>query len=82
MDDIDVAIEKVLISAENYFYYIWDSECSEKEKEFLKRLMDNLPIDGNEAEINSLMKKEIIEKVNGDYKFKVELMKKWIEKNN
>ena len=82
MGDIDAAIEKVLISANNYFYYIWNSECSEKEKEFLKRLMDNLPVDGNEAEINSLMKKEIIEKVNGDYEFKVELLKKWIEKNN
>ena len=80
INDIDAAIEKVLISANNYFYYIWDLECSEKEKEFLKRLMDNLPIDGNEAEINSLMEKEIIEKVNGDYKFKVELLKKWIEK--
>ncbi|MEA3283337.1 MAG: hypothetical protein U9Q68_12455 [Euryarchaeota archaeon] len=82
IDDIDAAIEKVLVSAQNYFYYIWNSECSEEEKEFLKRLMGNLLIGGNEAEINSLMKKEIIEKVNGDYKFKVELLKKWIEKNN
>jgi len=82
MDDIDVAIEKVLVSAGNYFYYIWNSECSEKEKEILKRLVSNLPLKGDEEEINSLMRKEIIEKINGNYKFKVELMKKWIERNN
>jgi hypothetical protein len=81
MDDIDVAIEKVLVSAENYFYYIWNSECSEKEKEILKRLVSNLPLKGDEKEIKSLMRKEIIEKINGNFRFKVELMKKWIEKN-
>ena len=81
MDDIDTAIEKVLTSAENYFYYIWDSECSEKEKEILKRLVSNLPLKGDEKEINTLIRKEIIEKLNGNFEFKVELMKKWIEKN-
>ncbi|NQE46671.1 hypothetical protein C5S31_11680 [ANME-1 cluster archaeon GoMg2] len=82
MADIDAAIEKVLISADTYFYYIWNSECSEKEKELLKRLVSNLPLKGDEEEINSLMRKEIIENVNGNFRFKVELMKKWIEKNN
>lgn len=80
MDDIDVAIENVLVSAENYFYYIWDSECSEKEKEILKRLVSNIPLKGDEEEIKSLMRKEIIENVNGYFRFKVELMKKWIQK--
>ena len=80
MDDIDAAIEKVLVSAGNYFYYIWDSECSEKEKEILKRLVSNIPLKGDEEEINSLMRKEIIENVNGNFRFKVELMKKWIQK--
>ncbi|KCZ72416.1 putative transporter component [Candidatus Methanoperedens nitroreducens] len=82
LEDVDIAIEKVLVSAENYFYYIWNSECSENEKKYLKRLINNLPIDGDEKEINSLVKKEIIEKADEGYKFKVELMKKWIEKNN
>jgi hypothetical protein len=80
MDDIDTAIEKVLVSAENYFYYIWNSECSEKEKGILKRLVSNIPLKGDEEEINSLMRKEIIENVNGYFRFKVELMKKWIQK--
>ena len=82
IDDVDVAIEKVLISAENYFYYIWNSECSKNEKKILKRLVSNPPLKGNEKEINTLVRKEIIEKINGNYKFKVELMKKWIERNN
>jgi len=80
MDDIDVAIEKVLVSVDNYFYYIWNSECSEKEKEILKRLVSNRPLKGDEEEINSLLRKEIIENVNGNFRFKVELMKKWIKK--
>ncbi len=82
MADIDAAIEKVLISADTYLYYIWNTECSEKEKALLKRLVSNLPLKGDEEEINSLVRKEIIENVNGDFRFKVELMKKWIEKNN
>ncbi|MFZ2070526.1 MAG: hypothetical protein WAV32_02765 [Halobacteriota archaeon] len=80
MDDIDAAIEKVLVSADKYFHYIWDSECSEKEKGILKRLVGNLPLKGDEEEINSLLRKEMIENVNGNFRFKVELMKKWIEK--
>lgn len=62
--------------------YIWNSECSENEKELLKSLVNNLPINGDENELNSLIRKEIIEKTNGSYKFKVELMKKWIGKNS
>lgn len=79
IEDIDIAIEKVMGSAEIYFHHIWNVECSEKEKELLKRLSNNISINGNEKEINSLIRKEVIEKSNGDYKFKVELMKKWIE---
>ena len=82
LEDIDAAIEKVLASANVYFYYIWKEECSENEKELLLRLVKSLPLTGNEKDINSLVRREVIEKVNGRYKFKVELMKKWIEKNN
>jgi hypothetical protein len=81
LEDVDAAIEKVLVSSNVYFYYIWKEECSENEKELLLRLIKNLPLTGNEKDINSLIRKEIIEKGNGVYKFKVELMKKWIEKN-
>lgn len=81
LDDIDTSIEKVLISAGNYFHYIWNSECSEDERQSLKQLVSNLQINESKKELNSLIKKEIIEKVNGSYKFKIELMKRWIEKN-
>ena len=81
LEDINAAIEKVLASANVYFYYIWKEECSDNEKELLLRLVKNLPLTGNEKDINSLVRKEVIEKVNEGYKFKVELMKKWIEKN-
>ncbi|CAG0991841.1 hypothetical protein METP3_02700 [Methanosarcinales archaeon] len=81
LEDVNAAIGKVLDSANVYFYYIWKEECSENEKELLLWLVKNLPLTGNEKDINSLVRKEIIEKVNGGYKFKVELMKKWIEKN-
>ena len=82
IDDIDATIEKVLISAEKYFYYIWNSECSKNEKKLLQKITKNIQINENEKEINSLIRKEIVEKINGGYKFKVELMNKWISKNN
>jgi hypothetical protein len=80
-EDIDVVIEKLLISAESYFYYIWNSECSKREKQLLIELVNNRPLKVYENEIYSLIRKEIIEKINGNYRFKVELMKKWIRLN-
>ena len=82
MEDINATIEKVLISTGNYFYYIYNSECSENEKDILKKLAKNIQIDEKEIEIDSLIRKDILEKINGGYKFKVELMKKWILINN
>ncbi len=81
IEDIDVVIEKLLISAGSYFYYIWNSECSKREKQLLIELVNNRPLKVYENEIYSLIRKEIIEKINGNYRFKVELMKKWIRLN-
>lgn len=81
VDDVDAVIDDVLISAGNFFHYIWNTECSKKEKNVLRRIIGDRSIVGHDKEIGSLIRKEIIEKANGNYAFKVELMKKWIEKN-
>jgi hypothetical protein len=81
VDDVNLAAEKVLTSANPYFDYIWNIECTNSEREFLHQMIKNGYIKGNQKEIDSLLRKEIMEKIRNGYKFKVELMKKWIEKN-
>ena len=62
VDDVDAVIDDVLISAGNFFHYIWNTECSKKEKKILKRIMHDYSIVGYEKEIESLTRKEIIDK--------------------
>jgi uncharacterized protein len=81
VEDVNLAAEKVLTSANAYFDYIWNIECTNSEREFLHQMIENDHKEGNEKEIDSLLRREIIEKDGNGYKFKVELMKKWIEKN-
>ncbi|MHB8101256.1 MAG: ATP-binding protein [Methanosarcina sp.] len=82
IEDVDLAAQKVLGSANAYFDYIWNIECTDEEKEFLHKMIKNVYGEGNEREIDSLLRKDIIEKVDGVYKFKVELVKMWIKKNS
>ena len=81
VEDVNLAAEKVLASANAYFDYIWNRECIDSERDFLHQLIENSYKEGNKKEIDSLLRREIIEKEGNVYKFKVELMKKWIEKN-
>jgi uncharacterized protein len=81
VEDVNLAAEKVLTSANAYFDYIWNIECTDREKDFLHQMIENSYKDGNKKEIDSLLRREIIEKEGSVYKFKVELMKKWIEQN-
>lgn len=81
VDDVNIAADYVLISASAYFDYIWHIECTKEEKEVLHQIIDDSYIGGNTKEISYLSKKDVIEKNGSKYKFKVELMKKWIEKN-
>lgn len=81
IEDVNLAADKVLVSANVYFDYIWNEECTDKEKDFLNQIIESKYKEGYNAEIRSLLRKEIIEEINSEYKFKIELMKKWIEKN-
>ena len=81
IEDVNLAAKKVLTSANAYFDYIWSIECTDNEREFLHQMIENTHKEGNKKEIDSLLRREIIEKDGNDYKFKVPLMKKWIEKN-
>ena len=81
VEDVNLAAERVLVSANAYFDYIWNIECTDSEKDFLHQMIENSYKEGNKKEIDSLLRREIIEKDGNTYKFKVELMKKWIEKN-
>lgn len=81
IEDVNLAAEKVLTSANAYFDYLWNIECTDSEREFLHLMIENNHKEGNKKEIDSLLRREVIEKDGNAYKFKVELMKKWIEKN-
>lgn len=81
VEDVDLAAERVLASANAYFDYLWNIECTDSEREFLYQMIENNYKEGNKKEIDSLLRREIIEKAGNAYKFKIPLMKKWIEKN-
>ena len=81
VEDVNLAAKRVLASANAYFDYIWNIECTDSERDFLHQMIENNYNEGNKKEIDSLLRREIIEKEGSVYKFKVELMKKWIEKN-
>lgn len=44
-------------------------------------MIENNHKEGTKKEIDSLLRREVIEKARNAYKFKIPLMKKWIEKN-
>ncbi len=80
-EDVNLAGEKVLSSANAYFDYIWNIECTDSERELLHQIMENSYKEGNKKEIDSLLRRDIIEKDGNSYRFKVELVKMWIEEN-
>ncbi len=81
VEDVNLAAEKVLTSANAYFDYIWNIECTDSEREFLHQMIENNYTGENKKEIDSLLRREILDKDGNAYKFKVPLMKKWIEEN-
>lgn len=81
VEDVNLAAERVLASANAYFDYLWNIECKDSEREFLYQMIENNHKEGNKKEIDSLLRREIIEKAGNAYKFKIPLMKKWIEKD-
>jgi hypothetical protein len=84
MEDLEVVIEKVLVTAQAYFYNIWTEECRDQDREVLLAIAANrggsaLP-PRYQQEIQSLLRKEILEQKNRRWSFAVELFRLWILK--
>jgi len=83
--DIEAAAEKVLIGAQAYFDYTWREECSEEEKAVLRALAANgatrLSISQDSEAVRSLCHKDILENVDQQYRFTIELFRRWIVRN-
>jgi len=82
--DLEVAIEETLVSAQLYFAYIWTEECSEAEREVLLAMAVNeeksfRPTQWQSA-LQSLSRKEIVERSGDRYRITVELFRRWILK--
>jgi hypothetical protein len=84
-DDLEVAVEEVLVSAQLYFAYIWTEECSEAEREALRamatdeeKVFRSAP---QQPALQSLSRKEMVERSGDGYRFTIELFRRWIRKN-
>jgi hypothetical protein len=88
MDDLNVAVEKTLVSAQAYFHYTWADECSDEEREVLLALAtegseafdQNWP-NRHQAAIQSLSRKEVVETGQDGYRLSIEMFRLWILKN-
>lgn len=85
VEDIEAAAEKVLVTVQGYFYYTWQEECSEEEKIVLRALAANgeasLSSSQDPEAARSLCHKGILENVNQQYRFTIELFRRWIVRN-
>jgi AAA+ ATPase superfamily predicted ATPase len=83
MNDLNVAVQKTLVSAQAYFHYTWADECSDEEREFLMALALGVEIgqDRYRAAFQSLSRKEIVEKDQNGYRLSVEMFRFWILNN-
>jgi uncharacterized protein len=85
LTDLEVAVEKVLVTAQAYFHYLWSEDCNDAERELLHSLvMDEAvgaQISQHQDAWQSLNRKEIVELCDNRYHFTVELFRRWILKN-
>lgn len=83
--DLAVAVEKVLVTVQSYFFYTWTGDCSEAEREVLRMIATgdaNGPtLAEHQASLQSLCHKEILERVESGYRFSIELFRRWVLKN-
>lgn len=83
--DLDVAVAKVLVTADAYFHNNW-AECSDAERELLRALAREEEMDAQVEQDHgawqSLGRKEIVERRAERYRFAVELFRLWILKNH
>jgi hypothetical protein len=83
MDDLNIAVEKTLVSAQAYFHYAWANECSDEEREALAELALGKDIgqDQRGAALRSLLRKEIVENDQNGYRLSVKMFRFWILRN-
>jgi hypothetical protein len=80
--DLEIAIEETLISAQLYFAYIWTEECSQAERDVLLALATNAEKSfGPASALQSLIRKEIVERSSGQHRISMDLFRRWILKN-
>lgn len=83
--DLEVAVEKVLVTSQAYFFYTWTEDCSEAEREVLRTIAtgdtNSRTLDGRHASLQSLCHKEILERQPSGYRFSIELFRRWVLKN-
>ena len=83
-DDLDLAVEKVLVTAQAYFSYTWDEDCGEEEREALRALATDEAAGcapAYERTFLTLAHKEILERSDHRYVYTIELFRRWILKN-
>ena len=83
MEDLNIVVEKTLVSAQAYFHYAWANECSDEGREALAELALGKDIgqDQRRAALQSLLRKEIVEKDQNGYRLSVKTFRFWILRN-
>lgn len=83
--DLEIAVEKVLVTAQAYFFYTWTGDCTEPEREVLRLIAtgnaNRRTLAEHQPSLQSLCHKEILERHASDYRFSVELFRRWVLKN-
>lgn len=82
--DLDVAVERVLVSADAYFENNW-RDCGEPEQAVLRSLAtgeaDELTAAERPAALQGLSRKELVEQRGEQWQYTVELFRRWVVKN-
>lgn len=83
--DFEIIVEKVLVSAQAYFYDTWSEDMSKDEQEIIRTLAKDktknsksLP---SEPALKKLIRKEVVEETNGKCRLKIELFRLYLLKN-
>ena len=84
-EDLEFAVERVLVSAQGYFFFTWKEDCSGEEKEVLRTIAtnekENFGLAEHQKALQSLCQKEIVERVDHRYQFTIDLFHRWLLKN-
>ncbi len=81
-EDIETAIDKMMISASVYFEHIWRSETNEEERGVLMNMaQQSKPALHSERAVRTLLRREVLRLENDGYKFCVPVFGEWILRN-